>query len=156
MKNLLKIVLVLFLLVTIPVSFSTAGTAEATGVKWYPYEVGMEKMKAEGKIGFLHFYTDWCTYCKLMNSQTFSDKRVFNYLNENFIPIRINAEQEKQVAQKYGVDRFPSNWFISKDGQNLANRPGFIPPDLMYVMLKYLHTGSYKTTNFQDYLDGQK
>ena len=131
-----------------------SGTAEE-GIAWQSYETGMEKVKNNGKKGFLHFYTDWCTYCKLMVEKTFSDAKVRRYLNDHFVPMRVNAENEKDVAKQYGVSRFPSTWFLAEDAENIGNRPGFIPPDLMLSMLKYIHSGSYQDMKFQQYRDQQ-
>ena len=128
-------------------------TKPAEAIKWYDYQDGLKQMKEGHKKGFVHFYTDWCTYCKLMNRQTFTDKSVIAYLNENFIPIRINAEKERDVAQKYGVNRFPTNFFMAEDGSLIGNRPGFIPSDLMLSMLKYINTDSFKTISFADFME---
>ncbi len=130
---------------------STTATAE-TGIKWISYTDGIKKIKEENKKGFLHFYTDWCTYCKIMNKNTFADKAVIDYLNENFVPIRVNAEKERDPAKKYNVDRFPTNFFIAGDGSTIGNRPGYIPPDMMLNMLKYIKTDSYKSISFSDFL----
>jgi len=157
MKIARKLSLVLSLMIVFTAGMSgTTGYADDSSVQWHSYEAGMEKIKSEGKLGFLHFYTDWCTYCVLMNKQTFADKQVADYLNKHFISIRVNAETEKAVAREYGVYQFPSTWFISEDAETIANRPGFIPPDLMITMLKYLHSGDYKKMKFQDYMDARK
>lgn len=148
------LVLTLFAIATAGPCF--AGDPDPGGVNWYSYDEGIKKIKSGDKIGFLHFYTDWCTYCKMMVKQTFSDKKVSDYLNANFIPIRVNADEEKAVAKEYGVNRYPSNWFLASDGREIANRPGFIPPEQMIQMLKYLHSGSYETMSFSDYLEKQE
>ncbi len=131
------------------------GTAEER-VAWQNYETGIEKVEKNGKKGFLHFYTDWCTYCKLMVKKTFSDAKVRRYLNNHFVPMRVNAEEKKDVAKQYGVSRFPSTWFLSEEAENIGNRPGFIPPDLMLSMLKYINSDSYKEMKFQQYMDNQQ
>ena len=127
-------------------------TAE-DGIHWYTYSEGIKKMKEENKKGYLHFYTDWCTYCKLMNAQTFSNAKVVKYLNKHFIAIRVNAEDKKSksIVKKFGVDRFPLNFFLKKDASVIGGRPGFIPPDLFVSMLKFIDTDSYKTKTFDAY-----
>ena len=130
-----------------------AALAEQSVIKWYSYQEGVEKIKKENKKGFLHFYTDWCTYCKLMNANTFTDKKVIAFLNENFIPILVNAEKQQDVAKNYNATKFPFTVFISEDISTVGNRPGYIPPDIMMDMLIYVQTNNYKTMTFNDYME---
>ncbi len=91
-----------------------------------------------------------------MNSQTFADAKIIDYLNKNFVAIRVNAEKEKEVAKKYGVNRFPNNWFIAEDNSTLSSQPGFIPPDMFLDMLKFLNTDSFKNMKFSEFIQKQE
>ena len=134
----------------------TPAMAEKKQIHWQTYDAGIKMIKEQNKKGFLHFYTDWCTYCKLMNKETFNDPKIIDYLNNNFVPIRVNAEKEKDVAKKYGVNRFPSNWFIGEDSSALTNQPGFIPPEMLLNMLKFLKTDSFKSMKFSEFMKEQE
>jgi len=138
---------------SIIIAFSSAAMAANQDINWYSYKNGMEKINNENKKGYIHFYTDWCTYCKLMNQKTFTDESVIAFLNENFVPIRVNAEEQRDVAKKYGVSKFPNNWFIGEDQAEIGKRPGFIPADIMLKMLQYVSSDSFKDMSFQDYVD---
>lgn len=122
-------------------------------INWHSYQSGMEKIADENKKGFIHFYTDWCTYCKLMNQKTFSDDAVIAFLNENFVSIRVDAEEQRDVAKKYGVSKFPNSGFIDADQSEIGQRPGFIPPDILLKMLEYIDSESFKTMSFKDFMD---
>jgi thioredoxin-related protein len=80
---------------------------------------------------------------------------VIDYLNDNFVSIRVNADQQKAVARKYGVSRFPNTWFISEDTSALSSQPGFIPPDMLLNMLRFLHTDSFKSMKFSEFMKNQ-
>ncbi|RJP86718.1 MAG: thioredoxin family protein [Desulfobacteraceae bacterium] len=125
-------------------------------IQWQSYASGIKTIKDQKKKGYLHFYTDWCTYCKVMNKNTFTDPKIISYLNENFVPIRVNADQEKSVAKEYGANRFPSNFFIAEDATSLSNQPGYIPPEMLLDMLKFLHTDSFKTMKFSEFINQQE
>lgn len=127
--------------------------AGGSAVQWSGYEAGMKKISEQNKKGFIHFYTDWCKYCKMMTQKTFSDEAVAAYLNQNFVPIRVNAEKQKTVAEEYGVSRFPNNWFIAEDQSSLGKRPGFIPAEDLLHMLRFVHAERYKEMTFQDYME---
>jgi thioredoxin-related protein len=136
--------------------YLTPTMAETKEIQWQSYDNGIKMIKEQNKKGFLHFYTDWCTYCKIMNQQTFVDSQIIDYLNDNFIAIRVNADKQKDVARKFGVSRFPSNWFISEAGTSLSNQPGFIPPEMLLNMLKFLNTDSFKEMKFSEFIENQE
>lgn len=127
--------------------------SESSQIAWVGYEDGIEQIKNEDKKGFLHFYTSWCTYCKVMNEKTFTDENVIRYLNENFVPIYINAEKDKAVARTHGANKFPFNIFLDETGTAIGNRPGYLPPDVLMDMLAYVQTDAYKTITFSAFLE---
>ena len=154
MKNTLRKIVTSALPLIVISFISCTGLAEEKGVvNWYSYQEGIEKIKSGNKAGFLHFYTVWCTYCKKMDEETFSVQTISDYLNENFVPIKVDAEAQEELARQYGANQFPSNIFLSTDLEVIAGRPGFIPKDQMIGILKYIHTESYNTMTFSDFLE---
>ena len=68
-------------------------------IKWLNVEQAEAALKANPKRPILlNMYTDWCGYCKRMDKETFVDATVVNYINENYIPVKFNAETEKMVS----------------------------------------------------------
>lgn len=131
-----------------------AKVASAPGIKWFAYNEGLSRGKSEDKKVFLNFYADWCRYCKMMDQKTFRNKEVIAYLNENFVPVRVNSDKNRKVSREYNVTGLPVSWFISEQGENIGSQPGYIPPDLMLPLLKYIETDSYKTMNFEKFKEG--
>lgn len=131
----------------------------ASEIKWQPFDSAVKKSGTGGKLIYLYFNTDWCGYCRKMEKETFSDPRVAQYLNQEFIPVSINPEKDKKggkVASAFRVRGFPASGF-SPDGEKaIAVQPGFIPPDMFLVMLKYLGSGSYKKMSFESFMKNKK
>ncbi|MBS3809428.1 MAG: DUF255 domain-containing protein [Desulfobacterales bacterium] len=125
-------------------------------IRWYSYEDGIKQVKNTGRKGFLHFYTDWCGYCRKMEQDTFSDSEVIAYLNANFVPIKIDAEDKPKIAEKFGADRFPFNWFIDGETTRIGSRPGFIPPQLMVYILEYVNKNEYREMRLDEYVEQQQ
>ena len=120
-------------------------TAAVEVINWRSYEEGLVLGKAEKKKVFLHFYADWCVYCGKMAKETFQDPAVISYLNSNFIPVRVDTDQEPATAGQYGVTGLPSTWFLTEMGEAIGTIPGFVAPDTLLPMLKEvnrLNTGS--------------
>ena len=130
--------------------------SENSQIAWTNYQEGMERIKTEKKRGVLHFYTTWCTYCKVMNANTFTDAKVIQYLNDNFIPMYINAEVDTVVARTYGANKFPFTAFLDEKGDVIGSRPGYIQPEMLLDMLQYIHTDDYKSITFSAFLEKKK
>ena len=112
--------------------------ASAKGINWQSFEDGIARGKTENKKLYLHFYANWCGACRIMESNTFKDPAVIAYINENFIPIKVNTDQEQETSRIFRIRALPDNWFIAEDGQPIGHQPGYIQPALMKRMLKKL------------------
>ncbi len=147
LKSLLMLLLIFFCLsAKIPSPFAS------TAIKWYSYDDGMALSKQEGKKIFLHFYADWCTWCKKMDKDTFSDMTVGNYINKNFIPIKVNTGKKKNVALRYNVRGLPATLFLTEKGETIGYKPGYVPPANLIILLKYIYTDSYKKISLKKFL----
>jgi len=71
-----------------------------------------------------------------MSSETFQNSEVASYLNENFISIRINTENDPKTADLYKVRGIPVSWFLKSGGERMGVIPGFIPPAKMIELLE--------------------
>ena len=117
-----------------------AGIASASdSIKWRSYEEGMVLSKIEKKKVFLHFYADWCGFCRKMANTTFKDASLIDYLNENFVPIMVNTDREPQTAGSYGVMGLPHTVFLTSMGVPIVSVPGYIATDPLLSMLKEIN-----------------
>lgn len=68
-------------------------------IKWLNVEEAEAAIKANPKKQILlNLYTDWCGYCKRMNKETFVDADIVKYINDNYIPVKFNAETNAKVS----------------------------------------------------------
>ena len=77
----------------------------------------------EKKLIFVDAYTDWCSWCKVMDRETFSDSSVAKLMNENFVPVKYEMETGfgAALSAKYRVNGFPTFLIFTPDGK-LVNR----------------------------------
>ncbi|SLM28598.1 putative thioredoxin [Desulfamplus magnetovallimortis] len=127
---------------------STANTGE---IQWKGYDEGVAMAKAEKKKIFLYFHADWCGYCRKMDASTFKDNDVVDYLNENYITIKVNSDKEQKIASIYGVRGLPTSWFLKSSSEKLSSMPGYVDAGRLLTILKYVKTESYEKMNYRDF-----
>lgn len=78
----------------------------------------LAKAKAANKPVFFDGYTTWCGPCKYMSNKVFTQNKVADFFNANFICIKVDMESEagKVLASKYGVKAFPTFLILDTAG----------------------------------------
>ncbi len=86
----------------------------------------LKMAQKQNKTLFIDFYTSWCAPCKIMEQSVFRDELVADYMNENCISIRVNAEKGNGPNMKiaYAVDAYPTMLFYSSKGDEVARKAG--------------------------------
>lgn len=79
------------------VATSMRPAPEENPVKWMTFEEAVLLSEKTKKKIFIDVYTDWCGWCKVMDKNTFSDPKVAKLLNEEFYPVKFNAEQQADI-----------------------------------------------------------
>ncbi len=94
------------------------------------WQQALDRAKAERKPIFLDAYTDWCGWCKVMDSQTFSDSSVAAVMNASFINVKMEMETDQgiDVAMKYRISGFPTFMVFTPDGVPSYRTTGFRAP----------------------------
>src|SRR6185369_17701275 len=77
---------------------SSTAWAQEGAVKWMSFEEAVEKSKTQKRKIFIDVYTDWCGWCKVMDKSTFSEENVAKILNEDFYPVKFDAEQTADIV----------------------------------------------------------
>lgn len=62
----------------------------------------------------------WCHWCHEMDETTYSDPGVAANLNDGFVPVRVNADRNPRVRDRYATGGFPSTVFLTPDGTIIA------------------------------------
>ncbi len=133
--------------------------------EWKSFDEGIVLAKQQGKKVVVDVYTDWCTWCKKMDSETYADRVVAQTLRAHYISVKLNAESSDPVtfngeqmtsaefAQAAGVTGYPTTLFMDENQKPITVVPGYSPPDKFVQILRYFGEDHYKTTQFQDYLN---
>ncbi len=86
----------------------------------------LEDAQSKGKIVFVDVYTDWCTPCKLMDQEVYTDPSVKDYLKENMISYKVDAEKGNgpDLSLIYNVQVYPTLIFLDDKGRELVRSDG--------------------------------
>ena len=83
----------IFILVLLPV----LGYSQIK-VNWMTMEEAIAQSKIHKKKIFVDVFTDWCGWCKKMEKSTFQTDEVAKILNEDYYPVKFNAEQKESLT----------------------------------------------------------
>ncbi|MFH1062804.1 MAG: thioredoxin fold domain-containing protein [Candidatus Omnitrophota bacterium] len=113
--------------------------AIANSIAWISdMSVAQELAKKENKPILIDFYTEWCSWCKRMEKDTYSNAKVQETLKQ-FVCVKIDAEQNRDLAKIYKINGFPSTAFLKANGELIEIIPGYLPPaDFLKLLDKML------------------
>lgn len=154
-------------------SFTTPPPNKGDAVRWYTWEEAIAASEKKPKKIIIDVYTDWCGWCKRMDKTTFAEAKVAAYLNENFYPVKFNAEQREDIQYKghtlqyresgrRGVHDlayslldgrlgYPSVVYLDEEQNRISVSPGYKSAGDMLKELRYIAGNFYKTTTFNDF-----
>lgn len=136
----------------------------------------LKEASAAGKRFAIFWEQKGCPYCRDMHVINLADKKVEDYVKDNFVVLQLNlwgdrevtdfdgeVTTEKKLAQKYGVNFTPTVQFFPEDiadakgktgmAAEVARMPGYFRPFHFISMFEYVHEKRYaKGQEFQRYI----
>ncbi len=113
--------------------FGCGSRANENSLKWYDNLQTAESVaQKEGKPILVNFTgSDWCKWCKKLNAEVFSQDDFVNYAKNNLVLVKIDFPEKiqqseatkyynNQLAQKFGVQGFPTIILLKSDGSPIA------------------------------------
>lgn len=152
------------LFVGLPQAAHAQATPDSGAILWRTdLELAMLEAQETGKKVLVDLHVDWCQWCYLMQQKAYSDPRVRAYINQKFIPVRLEAETEDSL--RYGRTwyhympkervnglayllmrekvRYPCTAILLPDGQIVQVVHGYLEPQWAYDVFRFFGNNSY-------------
>ncbi|HEX5471303.1 MAG TPA: thioredoxin family protein [Lacipirellulaceae bacterium] len=125
--------------------------AQQEAVHWHDdLESAKLVAKQTGRLVLIHFWTPSCGPCLALNRNVFSQPGVAGTLETQFVPVKLNADENPATAQSFGITRVPTDVIVSPDGQVVAKLIS-PPTPAAYVAEVTAAAGRYATRSGQAY-----
>lgn len=98
--------------------------AQSPGVAWRT-NLDQAKMEAaqSNRLLLLHFTTSKCGPCRLLDQNVFSQPHVGPAIEQDYVPVRIDADASPALAEMYRIRNVPTEIIATPQGQVLADPP---------------------------------
>lgn len=142
-------------------------------MKWYSIEEAENLNKQQPRKIMIDVYTDWCGWCKKMDAETFNHPVIAEYLNQNYYPVKLNAESKEDIVfngttYKYiaqgargyhelaagllnGRMSFPSVAYMNEKMELLGAVPGYMNAQSIEPLLNYIVEDQYISVSLEEY-----
>ncbi|HEV7351319.1 thioredoxin family protein [Telluribacter sp.] len=151
----------------------TPALPKADKIQWLTMEQAYARTQQEPRKILVDIYTDWCSWCKVMDRETYTNARVIEYINKNYYPVKFNAEQRAPVTlgqQKFefiaqgksGVHQlalgltnnqpsYPTTVFLDEKMQLIQPLPGYLKAKEFHKVITFFGDNHYQKVPFEKY-----
>lgn len=175
------VVLLFFTFFSVEAQLTVKGVQPPVKVQWMSIEEAIERSANEPKKIIVDVYTSWCKWCDKMEEITFSDPKIAQYINENFYPVKFDAENTQEIQFKdktYGFSKngkrgyhdlarelmggrlsFPTVVFLDEDHNLIQCVVGFKTPVQFEQISSYFADDHYRKvpwSSFQENYQSQQ
>jgi len=164
----------IIILLVAKVGLTSAQLVTTATVNWLSIEQALKKQEKEPRKIFIDVYTDWCGWCKKMESTTFSHPVIAKYLNDKYYAVKFNAEYKDSivfqgktftnqnpnaarnahdlaVALLQGKMGYPSVVFIDEKSNVITSVSGYQQPQGLEPILSFFLLDAHLTTSWEDF-----
>ena len=152
-------------------ALSTSARAQDASVvpedspNWRPLGEAATTAKAEGDLVLVHAYAVWCGWCARFDQDVYTDDAIQAYLGEHYQVARLDIESpeavdffgvsmpQREIGTLFEVTGTPTTLFFDAEGTYITKLPGYAPPEVFVVALRYVREKAYEMMSFQDYID---
>lgn len=108
-------------------TLSNETTSYLGGLTWSRnLTASFEVASKENKPIAVYFWAIWCQYCAKFQSDTLGNPQVKKILEEDYVLVAMDLDQDRDVARKYGVSYPPYVLFLDGNDKVLDRVAGAV------------------------------
>ena len=96
----------------------------------FDYEAALGEAQSRDQFVLAYLYTDWCSYCKKMDSETFRDSDLIDEMSDSYVWLRLNAEKQEDgvlLQKRFGITGYPCTIIMDQNGTEVDRIQGYVP-----------------------------
>ncbi len=109
---------------------------------WSPE--AFQEARTQEKPILLSLSAVWCHWCHVMDETSYSDPDVISYVNEHYVPVRVDNDHRPDINARYNMGGWPTTAFLTPEGE-LMTGGTYIPPEAMREYLPRI-AGQYSSS----------
>ncbi len=123
----------------------------ANEIEWRSWgSAAFDEADQKERLVFLNLTTGWCHWCHRMDEETYSHPGVIRQLNEDLVPIRVDADILPHVRDRYIADGWPTNAFVTPTGEVLWSGTYVGPDRFRAVLDQVLEAWEFRRDNLEE------
>jgi hypothetical protein len=105
-------------------------------IRWRQWgREAFDEARRQDKPVVLAISAVWCHWCHVMDQTSYSAPQVIDYINENFIPVRVDNDQHPDINERYNMGGWPSAAFLTPEGYILQGCT-YLPTEQFLALAK--------------------
>ncbi|MBI1969220.1 thioredoxin domain-containing protein, partial [Candidatus Woesearchaeota archaeon] len=103
--------------------------------QWLLWEKkSFEKARKENKPILLDLSAVWCHWCHRMDRDNYERKEIYAYINQHFVPIKVDIDKRPDIRERYNFGGFPTTAFLAPDGSIITGTTYVFPEHFLSVL----------------------
>lgn len=112
--------------------------ASRSELPWFTdINLAFQNAAETNRLVFVDFYTEWCSWCKKLDQQTFVDPE-FQAISSKFVLLKVDGDKQLDFCTKYKVRAYPTMLFLRANGEEVKRIIGFVPATTLVPVMKDL------------------
>ena len=91
------------------------------------FDAAMAAAKEKNMDVLIKFYTDWCHWCHTIDTVVLVQDQAKEFFTREMLMVRVNAEVDTLLAQKYAISGYPTLVLVHPDGAEVDRIVGYMP-----------------------------
>jgi thiol:disulfide interchange protein len=106
---------------------SAAAFAGDSAIKWHTdVHSALQAAHASHRPVVMFVTAKWCQYCHKLENDTFTNPAIAHKLQNGFVPLWIDADENPKLLEKFKVDMFPAMLVFGPDGKFRERAGGYM------------------------------